>query len=89
MKGGPERFTYGIAEEPEAIDQLNLETSVGEVPMNFDFVHISNPADEDEELVKIENSEKIPLNFRFWNSMMMPRRHFLNPYLSENTKCSL
>ena len=65
MKGGPERFTYGIAEEPEAMDQLNLETNVGEVPMNFDFVHISNPADEDEELVKIENSEKIPLNFRF------------------------
>ena len=80
MQGGPERFTYGVAEEEEANhEELNLEQSISEIPNNFNFVHISNPADEDEELVKIEDSKSIPLNFRFWESKMTPFASFLKP----------
>jgi len=65
-RGGPERFTYGIAEqEEEDHENLNLESTIDEVPNNFSFVHISNPADQDEELVKIEDRQSVPLNFRF------------------------
>jgi len=32
------------------------------IPLDFDFVHLSY---EDGELIKMEESEKVPLNFRF------------------------
>jgi len=71
---------------PENETDLNLEQSIGDIPNNFQFVHISNPGEEDEELVKIEDSKNIPLNFHFWDIMMhhVPK---LGPYLSENIKC--
>ena len=79
-QGGPERFTYGIAEqEEEEHENLNLESTIDEIPNNFSFVHISNPEDQDEELVKIEDSSrKVPLNFRFWE-ILMPHASILKP----------
>jgi predicted nuclease of restriction endonuclease-like (RecB) superfamily len=63
MKGGPERFTYGMEVEDEK-EELNLEQSINEIPSNFNFVHIANPENEDEELIKIED-RTVPLNFKF------------------------
>jgi hypothetical protein len=46
-------------EEPNAIQTMEDHKSI---PLNFDFVHLSF---EDGELVKMEESEKVPLGFRF------------------------
>ena len=71
MQGGPERFTYGMAEEEEKEDQaVHLESTIDSIPNNFEFVHISNPEDQDSELVKIEDRNSVPLNFRLWETMM-------------------
>lgn len=53
-------------DEPEVDDDdkstlQTMESNKG-IPLNFDFVHLSF---EDGELVKMEESEKVPLNFRF------------------------
>ena len=87
-RGGPERFTYGIAEqEEEDHENLNLESTIDEVPNNFSFVHISNPADQDEELVKIEDRQSVPLNFRFWETLMSPSASILKPIFKWNIIC--
>ena len=65
LQGGPERFTYGmdLTEDEESMAGVNtMEASLEEIPTNWEFVHISNPSEEGDELVKIED-RNVPLNY--------------------------
>jgi len=45
------------------IDAAGETLAKNETPLDFHLVHISNG---DDELIKIEDSKGIPLDFRFW-----------------------